>query len=287
MLDSKPYTFRYIRSLRVDVSMEMVSWIPGEATFILHTVMSDPDCVNHQEFTKFLLKMTRASRLEELVVKRNKRGLEDLRCVGRDIMMGLLAVRFMPSLRRLQLINLAHPPTALVVGYLGIDKLDKLSVTGGHFDVEKSEVDWKGLRIPEDGPLSTSFKEAFVDWKSILRIHSQLSAFDIKETPLFPAVTHLHLDPMRLFYQRFLEQVQDRMGGRQPTFRKLKVLHYRSFSPSALFPTWDNESDPLFPGSRLKKIADECSTVQKLIVDIMIDLLEYGELHHYRTKSID
>ena len=284
MIDCKPYILNYIRSLRVDLSMDSGPWM-GESTVSSEDDTRDPDCVDHQEFIGFLLKMTRAARLEELSVKRNKSSDPTLRHVGRDIMMGLLAVRFMPSLRRLQLINLAHPPTALVIGHPAVDRINTLTVKGGAFDIAKSEEDWECLGIPAQGPLSTTFKETYVNWDSVLRVHFQLSAFDIQKTRPFNSVTHIHLDPILPFYEYMLEGVQRRMGGQQPAFGKIDVLHFRSFAPSGLFGCWE-EPDPLFLGNMRQRFADECSMVQKLIVDIVIDLLQYGELHHHGAKSI-
>ena len=275
MLQSKPWILNYIHSLRVDLSMEIGPWM-GELRLVNYVTM-DPDSIDHQEFTKLLLNMTRASGLEELVVIRGRRICCSLRHVGQDIMTALVAVRFMPSLKRLQLIGLEDPPVALVIGHPGLDRITTLSVKRGSLDIEKSEADWKGLGIPTRAALSTSFREAMVDWDSLLRVHSHLSTFNLKETPPFHEVTHIDLSPILPFYE-YLQKVQKRMGGRQPLFPHLKTLHYRSFG-APTHPDSLEEPDPRILESAKEMVARECPTIQKLIVDIVIDLSDYRELY--------
>ena len=269
MLQSKPYIFNYIHSLRVDLSMDIGPWT-GELRLVkpdYDTV--DPDSIDHQEFTKLLLNMTHASGLEDLVVRRGTEHLT-LRHVGVHIMTALVAVRFMPSLRHLQLICLEDPPKALVIGHPGLDGITSLSVKLGTFDFEESEADWKDLGIPTHGLLSTSFREAMVDWDTVLRVHSQLDTFNLKETPPFHAVTRIDLYPIFPLYE-YLQEVQRRMGGRQPVFLNGKTLHYRTFS-APLHTVYGEPDWPSLYDAR-QMVAAECANIRKLVIEISIDLL--------------
>ena len=75
------------------------------------------------------------------MVEKDRFSSMELRHVGQDIMVALLAVRFMPSLRCLELIGIVHPPTALVIGHPGVDRITTLCFEGVTFDIGKSEAD--------------------------------------------------------------------------------------------------------------------------------------------------
>ena len=278
MLQSKPYILNWIRSLNVKFSMgrgpQTLQWDEEDQDYDLVEPHSIHD---HQEFTKFLLTMTCASGLEELVVKWCSQ-YRTLRHVGQDIVPALIAVRFMPSLRRLQLVDLEDPPMGLVIGHPDVDGITNLSVKRGSFDVGKSEAYWKDLEIPTQGPLSSTFREARVDWDSVSRVQSQLSTFNVKEMPFFHTATHLDLNPILPIYD-YLKEVQLRLGGRQSAFEQLKVLRYWSFTPS---PTWNwDDPDPRVLEKARQMVGSECSTIQKLILDIEVDEFFYRGLSQH------
>ena len=269
MIESKPYVLSYVRSLRVNLSMYSAP-LTREIIVSPDYYTVDPDSIDHQELTKFLLSMTRASALEELVVRRGWGSRLTLRHSGQDVMTALIAIRFMPSLRCLQLVGLEDPPVALVIGHPGLDRTTSISVKRGTLDMGRAEADWKGIGIPTQVSLLASFREAMVDWDSVLRVQSQLSTFDLRETPPFRAVTDIDLNLILPFYE-YMQEVQQRMGGRQPPFPQLEVLRYRSFALPNVPSPWEDPNLKILEAA-IEMVATECSTVQKLIVDIVIDL---------------
>jgi len=272
MLQRKPHILNWIRSLNVNLTMGFGPRMWGYEAPEDYVVL-DSHSFDHQEVTELLLTMTHAPRMEELVVRKDRGDNLPLRHIAQDIMTALVALRFMPSLRRLQLIGLQDPPVALVIGHPGLDGVISPSVNRGTFIIEKSEANCKGLGIPTQGPLSTSFRNARVDWDSVFRVQSHLNTFNLTETPPFHAVTHADLYPILPFYE-YLQEVHQRMGGRQPAFARLKVLHYRTFSALADDIYGDLDRPDLHDSRQM--VADECANIEKLIVNIAIDLLAFG-----------
>lgn len=227
LLNSKPHILDYIRTLRICLSMFATPWQDT----------GDPDedstpCVDFPEMTKLLLTMTHAVGLEELTIGAGiGTGWIEARSAGKDNMLALLALRCMPSLRRVHLEYIDSPPIALLIGIPGEDSVLEMAVSYGKLDIGKMEADWQDLGLPTEGPLAHPFKEAKADWETILRVTSQLHTFSSTETPPLHQLEDLDVKDIDRFHA-LLVYVQEKMGGRQPLFPRLGIFRYHPFRPS-------------------------------------------------------
>ena len=282
MIQSKPYILNNIRTLKVNFSKypgRQLQWEEGDEVIEDYELVENQFSTEDTELTKFLLSMTQATGLEELVVTGPGGRLLH---VGQHTMMAIIGIRFISSLRHLRLSGLQDPPTALVIGDPRADRVTRLSIQSCGFDPWQSEdADWAlGFEVPAEGPLSTSFKEAKVDWEAILRVHSHSSTFTIEEAPsLFRSVTHVHLSSILPFYE-YVEEVQQKMGVRRRLFPKVNVLRYWTFAQAVDRP-W-LLPDPCFLEKNIRMFAAECRTLEKLVVELVVD----GTIPRKRLSSL-
>ena len=140
-------------------------------------------------FVALLLRLAHSPRLQELTVEYKtsrynraefmekedaaKRWLKDI--IGPTAPLALCAIRCIPSIRRVHLINLYYPPLPLLIGIPGSDAVEYLTLQGVNYSLRPSmqlqaRNYWIGTDIQSDGPLAALFRAAPLDWEEILRI---------------------------------------------------------------------------------------------------------------------
>ena len=125
-----------------------------------------------------------------------------------------------------------------------------------------------------------------MDWESILRVQSRLNTFDIEEAPLFLSVIDVGIYVKSVLpLCQFVHDIQERMGGRQPAFRRLQSLDYRSVGSQTDVVDGCKETDQRKPIGAMQAISDDCLTLQTLVVDIAPELFDSHRLANlYASK---
>jgi len=274
LLAMNPYVIASARSLALEFSIDNWSW---------HHVESEDgdemdagenkDDDEFWELTKFLLRMTHAPCLEQLSISSVYLELGStltwgrrLHTVRESVLLGLMAIRCMPSLRRVNLSCLNRPPTALVIGIPGLDTLESMSVDYGTFDISEPDTYWKWLDIPRKGPLAMCFKESKADWDAILRVNSQLSNLTY---PALRQLTELRMKRLGDFYS-YLQDIQKRTGGTTapgPLFPSLTTFRYLTSEVDPYVST-----DVAFQHPHLDQVARmlvaHCPRLYKLVLEV-------------------
>lgn len=223
LLYQKSYILDYTRVIRIFFTSEWEARDPLAEEFRGVSLAG----IDSSELTKLLLKLTQAVGLEELFIDAG--GWDSwhyTQNVGKDNMLALLAIRCMPSLRRMHLEYLDNPPIALLIGIPGKDTLLEMSIESGSLDIEPMEAHWNALCVPVEGPLAHPFKEAKADWDTILLITSHIHRFSSAETPPLHQLGVLNVKELESFHT-LMFYIQEKMGGRQPLFPQLRTFHCR------------------------------------------------------------
>ena len=230
LFEAKPFVLNSVRSLQLVV--------PPSARGIPASHIQ----AKFRQATELLLRLVHAQALEELKVERQihflAHRIRALRLVdralqnqlGQHFVLALLAVRCVPSLRRVELARLDGVPMVLVTGIPSEDAVVQLSVESVTFDVEASETSWTLSDVPQDGPLAIHFERARADWASIVHARTQVDGFKRADSALH-TLRYLRLASVSTLYE-FLSGVPSRTGygagtGDQARILfSLKTIHY-------------------------------------------------------------